>query len=61
MLTIVIGLSPDQNTIANFRKNNPKAIRKVFHATVTLTKNFNQIGGKLPEKRKGQPLCTKLT
>ena len=41
------GLAPDHNTIANFRKNNPKAIRKVFHATVALAKNFNLIGGKL--------------
>jgi len=41
------GLAPDHNTIANFRMNNPKAIRKVFHATVALAKNFNLIGGKL--------------
>jgi len=40
-------LAPDHNTIANFRKDNPKAIRKVFHATVSLAKNFDLIGGKL--------------
>lgn len=40
-------LMPDHNTISNFRKNNPQAIRKVFHATVSLAKNFELIGGKL--------------
>lgn len=40
-------LSPDHNTIANFRKDNPEAIKKVFRATVVLAKNFNLIGGKL--------------
>jgi transposase len=34
LMWLMKGLAPDQNTIANFRKNNPKAIRKVFHATV---------------------------
>jgi transposase len=29
-------LQPDHNTIANFRKNNPKAIKHVFQATVQL-------------------------
>jgi len=47
LMWLMKGLVPDHNTIANFRKNNPKAIRKVFHATVTLAKNFNLIGGKL--------------
>lgn len=41
------GLAPDHNTIANFRKDNPKAIRKVFHATVSMAKHFDLIGGKL--------------
>ena len=41
------GLSPDHNTIANFRKDNPKAIKKVFRATVQLAKYFDLIGGKL--------------
>ena len=41
------GLAPDHNTIANFRKDNPKAIRKIFHATVSLAINFDLIGAKL--------------
>jgi len=40
-------LVPDHNTISNFRRDNPKAIRKVFRATVQLAKHFNLIGGKL--------------
>ena len=34
-------LAPDHNTISNFRRDNHKAIRKVF------AKNFDLIGGKL--------------
>ena len=41
------GLVPDHNTISNFRRDNPKAIKKVFRATVTIAKNFDLIGGKL--------------
>ena len=37
------GLVPDHNTIANFRKDNPKAIQKVFRATVQLAKHFDLI------------------
>ena len=40
-------LRPDHNTIANFRMDNPKAINKVFRATVQIAKHFNLIGGKL--------------
>lgn len=40
-------LVPDHNTISNFRRDNPKAIRKVFQATVRVAKNFDLIGGKL--------------
>lgn len=40
-------LVPDHNTISNFRKDNSKAIRKVFRATVKLAKHFELIGGKL--------------
>lgn len=40
-------LKPDHNTIANFRKNNPKAIKKVFRTTVQIAKQFDLIGGKL--------------
>lgn len=47
LMWLMKGLVPDHNTIANFRKNNPKAIRKIFHATVSLAKNFDLIGAKL--------------
>ena len=40
-------LAPDHNTISNFRRDNPDAIKKVFRATVELAKNFELIGGKL--------------
>jgi DNA repair exonuclease SbcCD ATPase subunit len=40
-------LAPDHNTIANFRKDNEKAIRKVFRYTVSIAKHFDLIGGKL--------------
>jgi transposase len=40
-------LQPDHNTIANFRRDNPKAIRKVFRATVQMARHFKLIGGKL--------------
>ena len=41
------GHTPDHNTVANFRKNNPKAIKKVFRATVQIAKHFDLIGGML--------------
>ena len=47
LMWLMKGLRPDHNTIANFRKDNPKAIRKIFHETVKLAKNFDLIGGKL--------------
>ena len=40
-------LVPDHNTIANFRRDNEKAIRKVFRHTVSIAKQFELIGGKL--------------
>ena len=40
-------LQPDHNTISNFRRDNPAAIKKVFRATVQVAKHFNLIGGKL--------------
>ena len=40
-------LKPDHNTIANFRRDNPKAIKKVFRATVQVARHFDLIGGKL--------------
>jgi transposase len=45
LMWLIHGLSPDHNTIANFRKDNPKAIKKVFRATVNLAKNLDLIGG----------------
>lgn len=41
------GLVPDHNTIANFRKDNPKVIRSVLRSTVNLAKSFDLIGGTL--------------
>ena len=40
-------LKPDHNTIANFRRDNPKAIKKVFRQTVKIAQNFNLIGNQL--------------
>jgi len=40
-------LKPDHNTISNFRKDNERAIKKVFRATVQIAKHFDLIGGKL--------------
>jgi len=40
-------LKPDHNTVANFRRDNQKAIKKVFRATVQIARHFDLIGGKL--------------
>ena len=40
-------LKPDHNTISNFSRDNPKAIKKVFRATVQIARHFDLIGGKL--------------
>jgi len=40
-------LKPDHNTISNFRRDNPEAIKKVFRTTVQIAKYFDLIGGKL--------------
>ena len=40
-------LIPDHNTIANFRKDNTKAIKKVFRKMVTMCKRLDLIGGKV--------------
>jgi len=40
-------LHPDHNTISNFRRDNHKAIKKVFRVTVQMAKHFDLIGGKL--------------
>jgi transposase len=47
LMWLLKGLIPDHNTIANFRKDNPKGIRKVFQATVKLASHFELIGGTL--------------
>ena len=40
-------LTPDHNTIANFRKHNSKAITNVFRATVRMARHLSLIGGEL--------------
>jgi len=40
-------LHPDHNTISNFRRDNPRAIRKVFMETVKIANYFDLIGGTL--------------
>lgn len=40
-------LRPDHIIISNFKRVNPKAIKKVFRQTVKIAKNFHLIGGKL--------------
>jgi transposase len=47
LMWLLRGLAPDHNTIANFRKDNPQAIKKVFRMTVQLAKQFDLIGGQL--------------
>lgn len=47
VMWLLRSLAPDHNTIANFRKNNSKAIRKVFRQTVSLAQDFDLIGGVL--------------
>lgn len=47
VMWLLNSLQPDHNTISNFRRDNPKAIRKVFRATVQMAKHFNLTGGKL--------------
>ena len=47
VLWLLKNLQPDHNTISNFRRDNPKAIRMVFKETVKIAKYFNLIGGTL--------------
>jgi len=47
LMWLLKGLVPDHNTIANFRKDNPKAIARVFRATVQMASHFELIGGEL--------------
>jgi len=47
MMWLVCSLAPDHNTISNFRRDNPKSIKKVFRHTVEIAKNLELIGGEL--------------
>jgi transposase len=47
LIWLLKGLAPDHNTISNFRKNNSKAIARVFRATVKMASHFKLIGGSL--------------
>jgi transposase len=47
VIWLMKSLAPDHNTISNFRRDNPQAIKKVFRETVRIAKHFNLIGGKL--------------
>ena len=47
VMWLLRSLTPDHNTISNFRRDNPKALKKVFRATVQIARHFNLIGGKL--------------
>jgi hypothetical protein len=45
LIWLIKGLVPGHNTISNFRRDNPKAIKKVFRATVNIAKNLDLIDG----------------
>jgi len=47
LIWLTSGLSPSYHTIADFRKNNPKALKQVFKEFVILCKNIDLIDGKL--------------
>lgn len=47
VMWLLKSLKPDHNTISNFRRDNPTAIKKVFRATVQMAKHFNLIGARL--------------
>jgi len=47
VMWLLNSLKPDHNTISNFRKDNPKAIKQVFRETVKIAQYFNLIGGNL--------------
>lgn len=47
VMWLLKGLEPDHNTISNFRRDNPGAIKKVFRCTVAIAKNHDLIGGAL--------------
>jgi transposase len=47
VMWLLKSLQPDHNTISNFRRDNPRAIKKVFRVTVQMAKHFNLIGARL--------------
>ncbi|GAB1858675.1 IS1182-like element ISCc5 family transposase [Flavobacteriaceae bacterium MHTCC 0001] len=47
LIWLLGNLKPDHNTIARFRKDNPKAIKRVFRATVAIANNHDLIGAVL--------------
>ena len=47
VMWLLESLAPDHNTISNFRRDNPKAIKRVFRATVEIARNFDLIGATL--------------
>lgn len=47
VMWLINNLAPDHNTISNFRRDNSKAIKKVFRKTVSMAKHFDLIGGTL--------------
>ncbi|MBC8179627.1 IS1182 family transposase [candidate division KSB1 bacterium] len=47
VIWLLRNLQPDHNTISNFRRDNPKAIKKVFRQTVKIAQYFNLIGATL--------------
>ena len=47
LIWLTQNLTPSYYTIADFRKNNPKALKQVFKEFVILCKNINLIDGKL--------------
>jgi len=47
VMWLLNSLKPDHNTISNFRRDNPKAIKNVFRETVRIAQYFDLIGGKL--------------
>lgn len=47
VMWLMEGLKPDHNTIANFRRDNPQGIGRVFQETVKLAAHFDLIGAEL--------------
>jgi len=47
LMWLCAGLTPSYKTIANFRKDNPKALKRVFKEFVLLLKELNLISGEL--------------